>query len=375
VKRTEAEIMETNRFLDSLIENLPAMVVLKDARNLSFVRSNRAFERLTGFSRERLQGKTAHELFTPEEADFIVAKDRETLQTGTLVEIPEQTILTPHLGARVFQTMKAPIGGAAGSPEYILAISVDITERKLAERAVHELNRALEHQAEQLRATNKELESFSYSVSHDLRAPLRAIDGFAMMLQEDCAAQLDAEGNRYLDVIRENSKRMGTLIDDLLAFSRLGRQPVSTREVNVESLVREVIEETLHGHQGEPPRIDVGPLPAVQADPALLRQVWANLLSNAVKYSSKVARPHIEIRGECRAGENCYSVRDNGVGFNMDYVHKLFGVFQRLHRADEFSGTGVGLAIVQRVVTRHGGRVWAQGKIDAGAEFSFALPT
>jgi PAS domain S-box-containing protein len=374
VKRAEGELMETNRFLDSLIENLPVMVVLKDARSLSFVRHNRVFEQLIGFSRERLLGKTAHELFTPEEADFMVAKDREALEAGALVEIPEQTIVTPHLGARVFHTMKTPIGGKDGRPEYILSIGVDITERKLAERAVHELNRALEHQAEQLRATNKELESFSYSVSHDLRAPLRAIDGFAMMLQEDYAARLEGEGDRYLCVIRENSRRMGELIDDLLAFSRLGRLPVSTREVNVESLVREVVEDTLHDHAGEPPRIDIGPLPSVQADPVLLRQVWANLLSNAVKYSSKAERPRIEIHGERRAGENFYSVRDNGVGFNMDYVHKLFGVFQRLHRADEFSGTGVGLAIVQRVVTRHGGRVWAQGKLDEGAEFSFALP-
>jgi PAS domain S-box-containing protein len=375
VKRAEGDLVETNRFLDSLIENLPVMVVLKDARRLSFVRHNRAFERLIGFSREQLSGKTAHELFTPEEADFMAAKDREALEAGTLVEIPEQTIVTPHLGARVFHTMKTRIGGGAGNPGYILAISVDITQRKLAERAVHELNRALEHQAEQLQATNKELESFSYSVSHDLRAPLRAIDGFAMMLQEDCSAQLDGEGNRYLSVIRENSRRMGELIDDLLAFSRLGRLPVSTREVDVESLVHEVIQETLHGHAGEPPRIDIGRLPSVRADPVLLRQVWANLVSNAIKYSSKVREPRIEIHGESRGGENCYSVRDNGVGFNMDYVHKLFGVFQRLHRADEFSGTGVGLAIVQRVVTRHGGRVWAQGKIDEGAEFSFALPT
>jgi PAS domain S-box-containing protein len=374
VKRAEGELVETNRFLDSLIENLPVMVVLKDARNLSFVRHNRVFERLIGFSREQLAGRTAHELFAPEEADFMVAKDREALEANRLVEIPEQTIVTPHLGARVFQTMKTPVGGKDGRPEYILTIGVDITERKLAERAVHELNHALEHQAEQLRATNKELESFSYSVSHDLRAPLRAIDGFAMMLQEDCAAQLDAEGNRYLSVIRENSRRMGALIDDLLAFSRLGRLPVSTREVNVESLVREVVEDALHDHAGERPRIDIGPLPSVQADPVLLRQVWTNLVSNAIKYSSKAAAPSIEIRGECRAGENCYAVRDNGVGFNMDYVDKLFGVFQRLHRADEFSGTGVGLAIVQRVVTRHGGRVWARGKVDEGAEFSFALP-
>jgi light-regulated signal transduction histidine kinase (bacteriophytochrome) len=195
-----------------------------------------------------------------------------------------------------------------------------------------------------------------------------------MMLEEDYAGRLDAEADRYLTVIRENSKRMGALIDDLLAFSRLGRLPVSTREVNVEALVREVIAEVLHGHAGEAPEFDVTPLPPVTADPTLLRQVWTNLISNAVKYSSKAAHPRVTIAAERRPGEHCYSVRDNGVGFNMDYVHKLFGVFQRLHRADEFSGTGVGLAIVHRVVTRHGGRVWAEGQVDQGAKFTFSLP-
>jgi PAS domain S-box-containing protein len=374
VKRAEAELLDTNRFLDSLIENLPVMVVLKDAENLAFVRHNRAFERLIGFSREQLTGRTAYSLFKQEEADFIVAKDREALESGQLVEIPEQTIVTPHSGPRTFHTMKMPLGGLDGKPQYLLAISVDITERRRAELAVQELNTALEFKAEQLQATIQELESFSYSVSHDLRAPLRAIDGFAMMLEEDYAGRLDAEADRYLAVIRENSKRMGVLIDDLLAFSRLGRLPVTTREVNVDSLVREVIAEVLHGHAGPAPEIDVTALPPVTADPTLLRQVWTNLVSNAVKYSSKSPQPRIEIAGEHRPGENRYSVRDNGVGFNMDYVHKLFGVFQRLHRADEFSGTGVGLAIVHRVVTRHGGRVWAEGKVDQGAAFAFSLP-
>jgi light-regulated signal transduction histidine kinase (bacteriophytochrome) len=244
----------------------------------------------------------------------------------------------------------------------------------LAERAILELNAALGANAEQLKATNKELESFSYSVSHDLRAPLRAIDGFAMMIEEDCADRLDDEGRRYLSVIRENSKRMGMLIDDLLTFSRLGRLPVSTREVDMDSLAREVMTEVLGPHGGAGPRIEVGSLPPAHGDPGLLRQVWANLLANAVKYSSKNSQPRIEVSGRRDGAENCYSIRDNGVGFNMAYADKLFGVFQRLHRADEFSGTGVGLAIVHRVITRHGGRVWAEGEVDRGAVFSFALP-
>jgi light-regulated signal transduction histidine kinase (bacteriophytochrome) len=195
-----------------------------------------------------------------------------------------------------------------------------------------------------------------------------------MMIEEDCASRLDDEGRRYLSVIRENSKRMGALIDDLLAFSRLGRLPVTTREVDMDSLVREVVAEVLEPHGAARPQIELGTLPPAHADPGLVRQVWANLLANAVKYSSKAAQPHIEVSGRRDGAENCYSVRDNGVGFNMAYADKLFGVFQRLHRADEFAGTGVGLAIVHRVITRHGGRVWAEGEVDRGAVFSFALP-
>jgi light-regulated signal transduction histidine kinase (bacteriophytochrome) len=203
---------------------------------------------------------------------------------------------------------------------------------------------------------------------------LRAIDGFALMIEEDYADHLDAEGRRYLSVIRENSKRMGALIDDLLEFSRLGRLPVVTHDVNIESLVREVVEELLSGHATTAPQIEIGPLPPTRGDRGLLRQVWTNLIANAIKYSSKAANPLIKVSGDQSPSENLYSVRDNGVGFNMAYVEKLFGVFQRLHRADEFGGTGVGLAIVHRVVTRHGGRVWAQGKVNDGAVFSFALP-
>ncbi len=213
------------------------------------------------------------------------------------------------------------------------------------------LNAELLGKAAQLEATNKELESFSYSVSHDLRAPLRAIDGFALMMEEDYRERLDAEGLRYLSVIRENSLRMGALIDDLLEFSRLGRQALARGEVNVDSLVREVVEEVLRteslgegGKASPAPHIEVEPLPSARGDRGLLRQVWTNLISNAVKYSSKVAQPFIQISGRRVGAENHYSVRDNGVGFNMEYAEKLFGVFQRLHRADEFNGTGVGLA-------------------------------
>jgi PAS domain S-box-containing protein len=378
VKRAEADLTAANHFLDSLVDNLPVMIFVKDARTLCYVRQNRATLNLLGLSPDDVIGKRDHDFLPAEQADSILAKDREVLAAGRLVDIPEQSIDTRELGVRILHTMKMPILDEHGAPKFLLGISEDITERKLAEHAIRELNAELVGKAAQLEATIKELESFSYSVSHDLRAPLRAIDGFALMMEEDYKERLDAEGLRYLTVIRQNSRRMGALIDDLLAFSRLGRQTVAHGEVNVDSLVREVIEEVLHtelrGDAAPAPQIDVDPLPPARGDRGLLRQVWANLIANAVKYSSKAARPFIQVSGRQVGAENHYSVRDNGVGFNMEYAGQLFRVFQRLHRADEFSGTGVGLAIVQRVVTRHGGRVWAEGKVDHGAVFSFALP-
>jgi PAS domain S-box-containing protein len=381
VKQAESSLMASNRFLDSLIESLPLMVFVKDATHLRFVRLNRAGETLLGISRDEMIGKSDRDFFPPDEAEHFMRRDHEAIAAGRVIDIAEESIHTRLLGPRTLHTMKLPILDADGKPQFLLGISVDITERKRAEQAVRELNGELHNNAAQLEATNKELESFSYSVSHDLRAPLRAVDGFALMLAEDYHDVLDAEGRRYIAVIRENSRRMGVLIDDLLAFSRLGRQPVADREVYIESMVREVVAEALDANSlgnadcaESAPQIKVGSLPPARGDHGLLRQVWANLISNAIKYTSKTVQPRIEISG-CEVGsENQYSVRDNGVGFNMDYVEKLFGVFQRLHRADEFHGTGVGLAIVHRVITRHGGRVWAEGRVDQGAVFSFALP-
>jgi signal transduction histidine kinase len=279
------------------------------------------------------------------------ARDRHSTLISLLVTIAVATALFIALFRSIHREMRA---------------------RRDAEKALRASNSELGDKAVQLEAANKELESFSYSVSHDLRAPLRAIDGFALMIEEDSEERLDAEGKRHLAVIRENSRRMGSLIDNLLVFSRLGRQPVASRDVNVDSIVREVIDETVGS--GTTPQIEVGPLPLARGDRGLLRQVWVNLIANAVKYSSKATRPLIQITGIRAGAENHYSVRDNGVGFDMAYADKLFGVFQRLHRADEFAGTGVGLAIVHRIVTRHGGRVWAEGAVNQGAVFSFALP-
>lgn len=258
--------------------------------------------------------------------------------------------------------------------QYFTAILRDIGERHRAEERIRQLNAELRSQVEQLAAVNQELESFSYSVSHDLRAPLRAVDGFAGMLEEDYGRVLDTEGARLLRIIRDNAHRMGLLIDDLLAFSRLGRAPVARTPVDMNALVQEVIEEIRTAGDAGRAEFAVAPLPASCGDRAMLRQVWTNLIANAVKFSRPRPQPRIEVGGRSEAGECLYHVRDNGVGYDMAHAGQLFSVFHRLHRNDEFPGTGVGLAIVARIVGRHGGRVWAEGQPDAGATFHFSLP-
>jgi light-regulated signal transduction histidine kinase (bacteriophytochrome) len=210
-------------------------------------------------------------------------------------------------------------------------------------------------------------------VSHDLRSPLRAIDGFSLMLLEDYGAQLDAEAHRYLTTIRAGTQRMGQLIDDLLAFSRIGRQPLKDMPVDMEKLAHDAAAFAVREGSGTAPRIVVSSLPAARGDPSLLQQVWQNLIGNAVKYSSKVSTPLVEVTARQEGDEVVYSVRDNGAGFDMQFAHKLFGVFQRLHGQDEFPGTGVGLAIVHRIITRHSGRIWAESVSGHGATFQFAV--
>ena len=246
--------------------------------------------------------------------------------------------------------------------------------------AAHEGERRERQRAEQksaeLLAANQELEAFSYSVSHDLRGPLRAMDGFARMLDEDYGPRLDAEGRRLIGVVRRSSQWMGQLIDDLLAFSRLGRQPLRTERVQMNALVQGALEELRADVDGRAIDVVVGELGAADADPALLRQALTNLLGNAIKFTRGRSPAVVEVGRRSAEGPGrgpVYYVRDNGAGFDMRYAGKLFGVFERLHRADEYEGTGVGLAIVQRVVERHGGRVWADAKPDAGATFYFTL--
>jgi signal transduction histidine kinase len=278
-----------------------------------------------------------------------------------------------------FNEMLAEIGQRSEALEASSrSLAREVTEREHVEDRLRQLNAELErHVAErtaQLEAANKELEGFSYSVSHDLRAPLRAIAGYSQMLIEDHLEQLDSEARRKLEVIQDEARQMGVLIDELLAFSRLGRKAMQIAEVDMTALARTTYDGLNGQAHGVKAEFRLGTLPRGQGDRVLLGQVWANLLSNALKFSSRREIPLIEVSAISDEKEHVYFVRDNGAGFDPRYQSKLFGVFQRLHRSSEFPGTGVGLALVQRIVTRHGGRVWADGKPDEGATFYFTLP-
>ena len=287
----------------------------------------------------------------------------------------EFRVVRPSDGAvRVIYAAEVVIPGPDGKAVRMVGINRDITKRWRNEQKITKLNANLESRAAELQTINKELESFSYSVSHDLRAPLRAITGFARMVLEDHSEQLNTEGQRMLGVVQSEARRMGHLIDDLLAFSRLGRQSIEICKIDMESMAREVFDELAARAPERKLQLNLHALPPAHGTDSMIRQVWINLISNALKFTRKRETGEVEIGSQKgQDGEVIYYVNDNGAGFDMDYYEKLFGVFQRLHSQQEFSGTGVGLALVQRIVQRHGGRVWAESEVDHGATFFFTL--
>lgn len=382
-KKAEKALQESEERLHMVFENLSEGLVISrlDGQLLYW---NRAGLEMHGFStleegvRRLPEFDQIYELSTPGGAvlplqDWPMAR---VMRGGSLRGCEVHVRRRDIDWERDFSYSGALVRERGGEQLAFVTIS-DITQRKAAEMALRETESELEQRViertAQLEAANKELEAFSYSVSHDLRAPLRGIDGFSQAVLEDFGGQLPEEGQRYLQTIRQGAQRMGILIDDLLTFSRLSRAPVMKQEVNTVHLVRGVLTELTAQQAGREIELTVGDLPNCQGDPALLKQVWVNLLSNAIKYTRNRERAVVEIGFAPENGGGAFFVRDNGTGFDMRYAGKLFGVFQRLHRAEEYEGTGVGLAIVQRVVHRHGGRVWAEAAIDNGATFYFTL--
>lgn len=359
------------RWLQAIVDNIPAAVYVKD-REGRYLMINRRLEALHAHSRAEVIGRTEYDFFPPEIADVLRRNDQRVFETGEAYDC-EEVSYQPD-GPHTYLALKFPLAEPGSPPHAVGGVSTDITDRKRQEEQLAELNRELHHSLEETKAINKELESFSYSVSHDLRAPLRAIDGFARILEEDHGPKLDAEGRRVLGVVRTNARNMARLIDDLLSFSRTSRRTMEPQAIDMTALAQEALQGLHLGGGLDEPEVAIGALPRAHGDPALLRQVFANLLGNAVKFSRGRAGARVEVAGEQKGGEVIYRVSDNGVGFDPRYAEQLFGVFQRLHRSEEFEGTGVGLAIVQRIVHRHDGRVWAEGKPGAGATFWFTLP-
>ena len=298
----------------------------------------------------------------------VLQRDRELWDYDLVQRTPDGTERHVVVNARRLQQKDAD------APALLLTVS-DVTVRALAEQKVSELNRQLEGKVTQISDVNRELEAFSYSVSHDLRAPLRHVSGFARKLQQHLGEQIDDKASHYLEVITGSAQRMALLIDDLLVFSRLGRGALRLQAVDMQSLVDEARELAESGAPDRRIVWTVAPLPMVIGDENMLRTVWQNLLGNAVKYTARCDMARVEVSvQQNRQGDYEFTVADNGAGFDMQYADKLFGVFQRLHRASEFSGNGIGLANVRRIVTRHGGRVWAEAELGQGARFHFSLP-
>ncbi len=322
---------------------------------------NGGAERINGYSAEEILGQHFSVFYPPEDvAQGKPQAELETVDRDGRVE--DEGWRVRKDGSRfwadvVITAIRDPQGTLLGYGK----VTRDLTEQRKA--------------AERLSQSNAELERFSYSVSHDLRAPLRAINGYAQAVLEDYGPALDAEGRRLLGIIRDSAKLGGELIDALLNFSRLGRQAISVEAIDLTELVRSVVAELQKANTGAVVEVTIDPLPPTRGDRTLLRQVLANLIGNAFKFTRSRPHPRVEIGARREGRATVYYVKDNGVGFDMRFADKLFGVFQRLHRADEFDGTGVGLALAQRIVQRHGGRIWADGKVERGATFFFTIPS
>lgn len=379
-KKTEEELNELNTDFVTLLENTSDYIYFKD-KDSRFRFCSQTLARITGHASWRdMIGKHDLEVFPPDTARIYFEEELPIFRDGDPLLNKTDPFYDEQGKLGWVSTNKWPVfADDRKTVVGIFGISRDVTELKQAEERIFELNRDLERRVvertAELKAANEELEAFAYSVSHDLRAPLRAIDGFSQMLLEDYSDKLDEEGQRLLNVLRSRAIRMAQLIDDILRFSRAGRTEITSSSINMEALFSEVLDELQPAFAGRQLQIELGALPKARGDRAMMRQVIENLLGNSLKFTGKKADARITIGGHSEDGKALYFIRDNGAGFDMRYADRLFGVFQRLHGTDDFEGTGIGLAIVKRIVSRLGGTVWAEGEVGKGATFYFTLPS
>ena len=369
-KEAEDKLIRSEKIYRTIASSIPnSAILLIDTEERYMLVEGELMTKL-GYQKNEMEGKIAAEIL-PAPVYAIMGAHYKKALAGKLYS--EQITLQNKYDLLM---NFAPLYDVTGTIYAALISVIEITEVKQAQREIQKLNEELEERVkqrtEQLEAAKKDLESFSYSVSHDLRSPLRVIDGFAEVLNEDYSQFLDDEGRKTINVIRSNAEHMGRLIDNLLDLSRMGRQALHIAEIDMIELVNDVIaemnlSETFKGD------MSIAQLPPANCDRELMKQVWINLISNAIKYSGKVEKPIIEIGFKQEEGNTVYFIKDNGAGFDMQFAHKLFGVFQRMHRVTEFEGTGVGLALVNQIITRHGGKIWADAKPDEGASFYFTL--
>ena len=380
-RRSEETLRTASRYSRSLIEaSLDPLVTIDPEGKITDV--NKATEEATGIRRSELVGTDFASYFTePENAR---ASYRRVFDQGQVIDY---ALAIRHVSGKITDVLynASLYRDENGSVTGVFAAARDVTERKRVEQELAAYRQHLEEMVVQrtgelqttntrLEGANAELETFAYSVSHDLRTPLRAVDGFSRILIEDYAPKLDAEGQRIVNVIREATKKMAQMIDDILAFSRAGRMEPSIRSIDMNELVREALRTLEPALAGSNVKVQIPPLPGSEGDAPMIQRLWTNLLDNAIKFTRPKPGGVVEVGAQAGDHETIYYVKDNGVGFDMQYVGKLFGVFQRLHGQNEFPGTGIGLAIVKRIVARPGGRVWAEGRVGQGATISFALP-
>jgi PAS domain S-box-containing protein len=371
-KQAEEKLEKSEKIYKTIASSIPGSVIYLLDKDYRFLLIEGDMLEKLGYSKDQLLGQKARDVLNPERFADVEDQFKRALNGETV------TAETSRLGYQMISRF-IPLKDENNNVYIIMVVAMDITELKKAHNDIYNLNRGLEEKiikrTDQLKKSNDDMEAFSYSVSHDLRSPLRGIIGFSSILEEDYAGRLDSEGRRIISIIKKNTLKMGILIDDLLSFSRMGKQALLKVTVDTNALISEVVAELMQSNPGH--KIinwQIHVLPEVSADIKTYRQVWINLISNAIKYSSVKDKPVIEIGSYENENQHVFFVKDNGVGFNEEYENKLFKVFQRLHNADEFEGTGVGLAIVEKIITRHAGKVWAEGKEDLGACFYFSLP-